>query len=1027
MINYRLLIRVSFLVLVLGAIGFMRLDIDTDVARSLPSGEKVIADGLDIFEHHPVHDQIAVDIMLEGDDPDTLVEIGSLLEKNLVDSGLFAQVGTEAIGDLIPQLAFHAARNLPMLFSKEELEQKVAPLLETELIHKRLQKLYGDLGSMEGIGQAAFIDLDPLGLKDLVLAKMAPLAPTLSSRFYRGSLLSADSHHLLVVGRPLATGTDTASARSISELLSKSFRELTAQYSSLGHEVSFTPVGAYRAALDNETIIRHDVQLALVLATVGIGFLLLFAFPRPLLGLLSLVPALAGTGAALFVYSLFHSSISIMVLGFGGAVISITVDHGIAYLLFLDRNRQTKGKDASREVYAIGLMAVVTSIGAFLILSSSGFLIFAELGQFTALGILFSFLFVHSIFPKIFPVMPAGSGRALPLRGVVNCFYNTGKPGAYAAVILAVVLLFFAKPQFEVSLSSMNTVSESTLAADALFSKVWGNIGDRVFLMNSAGNVADIQTGNDQLLEKIEQDINQDVLSAAFVPSMIFPGEQRSQKNGAAWHEFWDDQRGEKLKEALRSAGSELGFTPDAFAHFISSLDPLYTVKSQAIPAMYYSLLGISEKEKDSNLIQFITVQPGEKYDGADFFSRYGSDDKIFDAGYFTKRLADILFSTFTTMFLIIAASVVALTFFFYLNLQLTVLTLVPPVFAYICTLGTLKIIGHPLDIPALMLSVVILGMGVDYSIFCVRAHQRYRDVSHPSYVLVRVAIFMAGGSTLIGFGVLAIAEHSLLRSIGITSLLGIGYSLLGTFLLLPPLLNNYIARENKRAGRLEGKSSIQRIRGRYRTLEPYPRMFARFKIQYDPMFSDLPRMLDGVGDISTIIDIGCGYGVPACWCLEQYPDAEVYGLDPDPERVRVAALAIGKRGDATVGWAPEMPEVPRTADVVLLLDMMHYLDDEIVATVFKKSFQALGENGVLVTRFVLPPTDRPSWSWHLEDKRIQFSGGSVWYRSAEKIAEMMEEAGFELLVNEVSAVNPELVWMVGRTSKDVPSVGQHA
>ncbi len=147
-----------------------------------------------------------------------------------------------------------------------------------------------------------------------------------------------------------------------------------------------------------------------------LALLLLFAFPRPLIGLLSLVPALAGTGAAIFVYSLFHSSISIMVLGFGGAIISITVDHGIAYLLFLDRNRTTRGKDASHEVRAIGIMAVITSIGAFLILSYSGFPIFAELGQFTALGILFSFLFVHSIFPRIFPVMTPGNSRVLLLR-----------------------------------------------------------------------------------------------------------------------------------------------------------------------------------------------------------------------------------------------------------------------------------------------------------------------------------------------------------------------------------------------------------------------------------------------------------------------------------------------------------------------------------------------------------------------------------------------------------------------------------
>ncbi|MGB3222775.1 MAG: MMPL family transporter, partial [Desulforhopalus sp.] len=573
MINYRLLALVALLIGVFATLGVLRLEIDTDVVRSLPSGEKVIADAVDVFEHHPVHDQIAVDIMLDGDDPDTLVEIGTLLEKKLEESGLFAQVGTDAVGELIPELAFYAAKNLPLLFSKTELEQKVSPLLEADRIHQRLQKLYQDLSSMDGIGLAGFVGLDPLGLKDLVLAKMAPLAPSLNTQFYRGNLLSADGQHLLVVAKPLASGTDTASARRISELLDKTSMELTEQYASSGKKITLTPVGAYRAALDNERIIRHDVQLALLLATAGIGLLLLVAFPRPLIGLLSLVPALAGTATALFVYSLFNSSISIMVLGFGGAIISITVDHGIAYLLFLDRSHQTKGKEASREVYSIGIMAVITSIGAFLILSSSGFLIFAELGQFTALGIFFSFLFVHSVFPKIFPVMPPGSGRALPLRGLTSMLYNTGKPGALAAGLLALGLLFFARPEFYVSLSSMNTVSDETLAADELFTEVWGSIGERVLLMNSADTIVGIQANNDRLMGKIEQDIENDVLTAAYVPSMIFPGKAKAESNLAAWDDFWDEHRIEEVKAALQASAADFGFTPDAFADFISFIE----------------------------------------------------------------------------------------------------------------------------------------------------------------------------------------------------------------------------------------------------------------------------------------------------------------------------------------------------------------------------------------------------------------------------------------------------------------------
>ena len=1021
MINYRLLTIVSVLVVLLAGLGLLRLDIDTDVVRSLPSGEKVISDGLDIFEHHPIHDQIAVDITVDGDDPDTLVAIADFLEQKMEESNLFVQVGTDAISELIPELALHAAQNLPLLFSWQELKDNVTPLLTPERITQRILKLYHDLSSMEGIGQAEFIGRDPLGLKDQILAKMAPLAPSLGTKFYNGHLLSANGDHLLVVARPLAGGTDTASARKISELLAESSRELSRQYSSSGRQVTLTPIGAFRAALDNERIIRHDVRLALILATAGIGLLLLFSFPRPLIGLLSLVPALAGTSAALFVYSLFNSSLSIMVLGFGGAIISITVDHGIAYLLFLDRHRETKGKEASHEVWAIGIMAVITSIGAFLILSCSGFPIFTELGRFTALGILFSFLFVHSVFPRIFPTMPPASDRALPLRKLVGALYNTGKPGAIAAIFFFCGLFFFASPRFHVSLSSMNTVSDATLKADAVFAEVWGAVDDRVFLMHSAGSIAEIQRGNDQLLAKIEDDMQQDVLASSFVPSMIFPGQERGEQNLAAWQEFWDSTRTQQVKESLAAAGAELGFTPDAFAEFFKLLEPSFSSTSQPIPLKFYTLLGISKNEKitgekkESGLIQFVTVVPGKDYAAAPFFNRYSQDEKVFDSTYFTERLAEILFSTFTTMLVIVALSVALLLYFFFLDLPLTLLTLLPLFFAYICTLGTLKLIGHPLDIPALMLSIVILGMGVDYSIFCVRGHQRYRDTTHPSFVLVRMAVFMAGSSTLIGFGVLCLAEHSLLKSIGITSLLGIGYSLLGTFVLLPPLLNWYFGREISS----DQKTTRQRVCRRYHLLEAYPRMFARFKLQYDPMFKDLPGMLAPINnkEVKTIIDIGCGYGVPACWCLEQYSKAQVFGIDPDPERVRVAALATGDRGTIVQGWAPELPLVPDAADVVLLLDMLHYLDDQTAAAVFKKSFKALEAGGVLVTRFVIRPPSSPSWSWRLEDSRIRFSGGRAWYRTAEQMAVLMQAAGFVLAVNEVSATNSELVWMVGQVA----------
>ena len=1018
MINYRLLFIVSLLIIGCAWLGQMRLAIDTDMARSLPASERVIADALEIFNHHPIHDQVAVDIAINTDDQDALVECGVFLEQKMQESGLFAQVGTNAIGELIPRLALHVARNLPLLFSRDDL-QKIAPLLAPERIKERIHKLHQDLGSLEGVGQAEFIGMDPLGLKDLILAKMALLAPSMNAKFYKGHLLSGDGHHLLVTGRPLSAGSNTASARSLADFFGQTAQEIARRYKAKGVQATLTPVGAYRAALDNESMIRHDVQLALTLSTVGIALLLFLSFSRPWIGLMSLVPSFAGTAGALLVYSLFHSSISIMVLGFGGALISITVDYGIADLLFLDRPHATKGKEAAHEVRAVGIMAVATTVAAFLVLRFSGFPVFTELGLFSAMGVLFAFLFVNTVFPKIFPDMPAGKVRNLPLQNFVNILYNTGKPGAIAAALLVCVLIFFAKPQFHVGLDSMNTVSQATKTADSLFTKVWGKIGDRVFVMNRAETFAAIQRCNDLSLARIEKDVQQEVLSGAFVPSMIFPGSERRDQNVAAWHAFWDSSRVEQVKKALGGTGTELGFTPEAFAPFFALFEPGFAAQSPEIPEEFYELLGISKNAHESGLIQFITVTPGKNYDGAAFLARYGGDSKIFDSAFFGERLAKLLFSTFTSMLATIAVSVALLLYFVNLNLSLTLLTLLPSVFAYICTLGTMKLLGRSLDIPALMLlSISILGMGIDYAIFCVRAHQRYRDIFHPSYAQMRSSVFLSATSTLIAFGVLCFAEHSLLQSIGIVSLLGIGYSLLGTFLLLPPLLDRYFSGENLAEwGR--GKDLGRRIRRRFRMVEAYPRMFARCKLRLDPLFADLPRMLAARKEIKTIVDIGCGYGVPACWCLESFPEARIAAIDPDPERVRIAGLALGDRGTVVQGWAPEMPPLADApADVVLLLDMLHYVDDAIVTAVFRRSLQALAPGGLLVARCTVQAPGRPSWSWRLEQARIRLAGYGAWYRSPDRMAELLADAGFTVIVKEVTA-NPELAWLVGQATKE--------
>ncbi|MBE0583967.1 MAG: methyltransferase domain-containing protein, partial [Desulfofustis sp.] len=637
---------------------------------------------------------------------------------------------------------------------------------------------------------------------------------------------------------------------------------------------------------------------------------------------------------------------------------------------------------------------------------------------FTALGIFFSFLFVHLVMPHLFPTMPPGSPRRLPLQSLAGRLSNPSKTIAVVALAVTAGLIFFARPHFAVHLSSMNTVGEKTRAADEAFTTVWGDGGNRVFLMHAATSPADLQRENDRILEHLEQDIDGGILESAFVPSLLFPGLLRQADNLAAWREFWHRSRVEQLTASLQTAAARHGFAVDAFAGFLEAVTDPPEPTIQAVPADYHHLLGIVDDRQQGGLIQFITAVPGAAYEAPAFMARFADAVKIFDGRYFSERLAEVLFSTFVTMLVVIAVSVTVLLALFYLDLTLTVLTVLPVVFAYICTLATLRFIGRPLDIPALMLAVVVFGMGIDYSIFFVRAHQRYRSADHPSFVLAGSGIVLAAASTLIGFGALCFADHSLLRSIGITSSLGLAYSLIGTFLLLPPLLKHYF---NDRGGQspAPAKDPYRRLLARYRTLEVYPRLFARLKLRLDPMFNDLPGMLAHRPTIKTIIDIGCGHGVPACWCLEHYPGSFVHGIEPDPEKVRVAALAVGKHGTITRGWAPELPASDTPADVVLLLDMLHYLDDDALRTVCAAVRPALAPGGIIVARFVTKPPGRVSWSWRLEDLRVRLAGCTPRYRSAAEMAVFFTDAGYQLICSEQAATNDELVWTVGRVAGD--------
>lgn len=989
------------------------LKIETDILESMPQNDPVLSDARQIIKHLPVQDKVFIDLEQTSSDRDKLVSTAVFLSDKLYKSGLFTKVG---IGDdvkIFPELMAHVNNNLPSLMSASDLEQKITPLLKPDKIREAMAQNRQSLGQLEGIGRSEMMSKDPLGFSGVILGRMSALLPANKAQFYQGQLISGDGRHALIIARIAGSGTDTSTAAKIEKLLADCRKDLAAK-TDLKDQYILSSVGAYRAALDNETIARRDTRLAIILTTLGIALLLIFAFPRPLIGLLALLPSSVGAIAALAVCSFLFKSMSMLAVGFGGAIMSFTVDLGITYLLFLDQPHSTDGKQVAREIWSAELLAVLTTVGAFLLLLISDFKILAEIGVFSALGVTFALLFVHCVFPKIFPVMPPAKRRANRfLFAAIKSIAAPAKWKLVAAIVFGLIMLFFAKPVFNVDLNAMNSMSQDTIHADKKMQNVWGSLSGRCYVLLEAPDIAGLREKDKQLTKVLAADVRQEKLSPVFLPSVLFPTVESARSNFAAWREFWNNDRVASLKRDLDAAAKENGFAANAF-------EPFWKIIHQEnpgifeIPVKYYEMMGIAGNPGGYTQLSLLTA--GKNYNAENFFERISQSGlaKIFDGDLFNKRMGDFLKNIFLEIALITSIGLIIVIFLFYLDWQLSLAALAPIAFALCATLGTLKIIGHPLDIPGIMLWIVIMGMGIDYTVYYICTYQRYVDEKHPAMHTIKLAMFLAAFTTLIGFGVLAFASHALLRSIGLVSLLGIFYSLIGAYFILPVLMQKIFTPDQYPAGKFRtgSREHLRRTVLRYRHLPAYPRIFARMKMMMDPMFRELDKY---VQNPRRIIDIGCGYGVPSTWLLEIYPQAEVYGLEPDEERVLIASHAIGDRGSVAAGLAPDLPAVDGAVDYVLMLDMLHLISDQEVQIVFQRIYDKLETGGTLLIRATIPSKRKVPWKRWIEAVRLKIVGMGNRFRPEKEITGFMAAAGFDVKVHASPAAGVEEKWFVGK------------
>jgi SAM-dependent methyltransferase len=217
-----------------------------------------------------------------------------------------------------------------------------------------------------------------------------------------------------------------------------------------------------------------------------------------------------------------------------------------------------------------------------------------------------------------------------------------------------------------------------------------------------------------------------------------------------------------------------------------------------------------------------------------------------------------------------------------------------------------------------------------------------------------------------------------------------------------------------------------------------YAYHFARSKLAHDPVYFSLLRT-GRIPDRARLLDLGCGQAVLASLLLAAQAKFEsglwpsgraappsqlqLHGIESERRSVRRAQIALGNHVAIRIADLRDAP-LPE-ADVVVLIDVLHYLEADAQVTLLKRIAQSLHGGGLLVVRVA---DGSAGWRFHLGNAAdrtgslLTVQGMQTHYhRPIDAWLHLLGSLGFEAKVDTNTSVRAFANTLVWATSPPAP------
>ncbi|HLV45677.1 MAG TPA: 1-acyl-sn-glycerol-3-phosphate acyltransferase, partial [Flavobacterium sp.] len=142
--------------------------------------------------------------------------------------------------------------------------------------------------------------------------------------------------------------------------------------------------------------------------------------------------------------------------------------------------------------------------------------------------------------------------------------------------------------------------------------------------------------------------------------------------------------------------------------------------------------------------------------------------------------------------------AVILILWYFFRRFELVLISLVPITITGFITMGIMGLFDIQLNIFSTIVTTLIFGHGIDFTIFMTSALQKEYTHGKSELTTYRTSILLAVLTTILAIGALVFAQHPALKSISTLSLIGVFSALIITFVFYPIVFKICIANRVK-------------------------------------------------------------------------------------------------------------------------------------------------------------------------------------------------------------------------------------